>query len=405
MFLSSGRAWPIIVRLIVVGLVCSNSSVPQAQQIVSSQKAATLRNRLPDVDQGLPWREVFDDPDLLFYTTSEMPRAYQHADVGLVVGGSIGRSHASTFYWVGYNISNDPTDRNKPDGQGGNVGVDFPWRVGFGLDFCEHSTRKFFFMQRAKRPNGGGYWPVVWWRQRMTDSQQGPHLVYRWLFPKGTVFGEVLQLRDSKDRWHTFQVRLRIRASDYWDVEVLQPFPESSDLEQALGKTFKYRPVVRMVADSHERRHFQLTSGVVNVPAMSEAAAMKLLDETPFKSSVGRAWLEQDGITVFQPTSDRTSIVPAKYQGFVGGNTHETCAKCHRDTLKHADVISPDRGWYGRCPGSDDILSWHPIAPSSVSTSGASRQVHFRREFVESGLIEQFDPARHPATVYRRIRR
>jgi hypothetical protein len=94
------------------------------------------------------------------------------------------------------------------------------------------------------------------------------------------------------------------------------------------------------------------------------------------------------------------SLVCAGYEGTFLGTTRDSCSNCHRDTLKAARAFDRFRGWYGRVRGSDEILSWHPVSPASVSRNGFTFWPALRREFVEAGIVERYEPTRHPAGRY-----
>jgi hypothetical protein len=281
---------------------------------------------------------------------------------------------------------------------GGNGNIEHPWRTPGGTDFSEGQSSTFKFLRLPDR-EGGGVWPVVWYRPTFNDNRIGPHTVYAWAFPVGTVFGEVLGMRDSRGQMHTFEVRLRIRELGYWDVEVLRPFPTEKDLQERLG-TDRYSTTVsskRLTDTLHQRPAFDVAAGVAMLPPLGEALAAELLATTPFKSAVGARWKGE----AFAPTaSEPFSIVPRDYLGTFMGTDTDSCKRCHEHTLKHVDQFDARRDWYGRIRGSDQIFTFHPIDPSSISYNGGARQVRFRQAFVEAGMLERFDPARHPSDRY-----
>jgi hypothetical protein len=278
-----------------------------ALQIVAADKLAAFRASLPATVND-KWQDVFSDPATLFYSEAEMPPAYQHADAGLIVNGSrmgFGTGNrATTFHWPKYNISGDFLERQKPHGQGGNANIEFPWRTPGGLDFAENATSSFKFMLLPARHGGGEgtRWPVVVYNETLRGSRMGPHEGYAWLFPVGTVFGEVLVLRDSRGLLHTFEVRLRIRESTYWDVDILRPFPTAKDLAKRLSELDGERyavlidqltkPVVLTQKtlsdpDHRTRRGFVAQAAEDYLPRLGESLAADLLDSTPFKAAVG----------------------------------------------------------------------------------------------------------------------
>lgn len=391
----------------IIACLATGESVAQVPQVCTLEKLAALRASLP-ATEGDKWQAVFRSEKTQFYSDAEIPAAYQHADGGLINNGSFtpvnGRTMATTFHSPRYNISGDAREAAKGQGMGGNANIEFPWRTPGGTDFSEGASNTFKFMRLPDR--GGGVWPVVWYRMTMDDNRIGPHTVYAWVFPVGTVFGEVLALRDSKGAMHTYEVRLRIREATYWDIEILRPFPREADLAMLLvdkGQNFtamRAAPVVskRLTDTLHRRVGFDVAAETVTLPKLGEDLAAELLDSTPFKSAVGAAWR---GDKAFAPTSSEPfSIVPANYHGTFLGTDTDSCKRCHEHTLKHVDHFDNQRNWYGRVRGSDQIFTWHPIDPGSVSYAGGAQQVQFRESFVRAGIIEAYDQSKHPADRY-----
>src|SRR5687768_8160815 len=70
----------------------------------------------------------------------------------------------------------------------------------------------------------GALLPVVHWRR---DPNEYTHRV-EWMFPAGTLFGELMFLDDAG--LHPFEIRTRVRTLDRWEVDVYRPFPRATDL-------------------------------------------------------------------------------------------------------------------------------------------------------------------------------
>lgn len=367
-------------------------------QLVSPAKEATLRAQLPQTADP-NWQTLFAESVL--YTESEMPRAYQFA---------------GTFHSPLYNISGDPSDSGLPHGEGGNANVDFPWRLPGGIPkAAERDIAKFGFF-RLPRRDDGKVWPVVYWSEFMRDDPVlEPANFLRWTFPRDTVFGEVLQLKDSQGRPHTFEVRLRVRTADGWDVEMLRPFPTSQhfvDRLQQIGtpealavaaKVNSVREVsVVTVTDQHRRHAFSIKGTRETLPSQSETLTKQAL-ASPFYASAGFAWREtasreQD---VFTPSgADRFGIRPKGDNASLIETNATACMNCHDDTLKPARSFDAPRGWYGRVRGSNGIFSWHPVEPRSVSRNGGRLPVQIRQAFKDAGLVEAYSPAKHPSDRY-----
>jgi hypothetical protein len=390
-----------------VGMILAGESA-FAQQIMPADKAAALRQSFPKTDIER-WNKLFADPKTVLYTDAEILPAYQHANAGLLVisGGrqSIGTGRSTTFHWVGYNLSGDAQEDPKPDGLGGNANIEFPWRTPGGIAFNEAQIGKFRFFRLPD--SNGRVWPVVIFRSTRNDSKMGAHEVTDWMFPIGTVFGEVLALRDRESQLHTFEVRLRIREKDYWDVEILRPFPTERDLVAELEKRGQVELATKVMSAPvrteamtdrlHRRQAFASEKGRVALPSFDSQLAAALLDETPFKSAVGAQW---KGTAIAPTTEQAFSIVPQNYLGTHLGNDPTSCMECHRHVQRHVDSFDSVRQWYGRIRGADGIFTWHPIANRAVARSGGRIPVEIREDFIRAGWVAQFNPSVHTRERY-----
>lgn len=413
---------PSFSRLLLLAILAASLALPAgvaAQiQLCSAEKLAKLKASLPKTDDP-KWDALFRDPRTMFYTAEEIPPAYQHASGGLISGGRFvpltNGSMQSTFHSPAYNISGNASENAKGNGFGGNGNIEFPWRTPGGTDFDEQTAGTFKFMRLPDR-DSGGVWPVAWYTQVMRDARVGPNQVWAWTFPVGAIFGEVLYLRDSKGFTHTYEVRLRIREIGFWEVEILRPFPTAADLAARLEqmnpagyvedvkllRTMNVTPR-RLDDPLHRRSAFDVLGGENLTPAsLTEVISAELLGTTPFKSAVGQSWKHQtDELISFAPTG-RTpfGIVPRNYEGTFLGTDNVSCKRCHEHVLKHVDNFDAQRDWYGRIRGSDQIFTFHPIAPNSIARNGGGVAVRFRQAFIDAGMLEQFDPAKHPNPRY-----
>ena len=354
-------------------------------QLMPADKVRGLRASFPKLEDAR-WAGFMSDPDTLIYTHKEMPKAYQFQ------GG---------FHSVNYNISADSSENFKAHGRGGNANVDFPWRHAGGTDAAaERGISSGVTLIWLPKQSDGRPWPVVMWRERGA---------WNWMFPRNTIVGEALYLVDSQGKSHWHEVRIRFREIDYWDVDILRPFPHREDLRTALSKHDIALVAPRMKAlrlrnRGHDRTAFDRLSYTEVLPQIPEAVSMKLLDETPFRSAMGGYWSGDADQHVFAPTTkQRASIVPYDYQGAFLGNDTRSCGACHSTTLVQADVFRR-RGWYGTVRGSaDGIFSFHPVALSSISGNGSKRQIEWRSSLVAAGMIAGYDPKVHPKDRYARL--
>lgn len=390
---------------ILLALLLTPAAAEAQVQICSPQKLAVLRGGLPaTVDPQ--WQALFHDPTTVFYTKAEMPPAFQF---------SITHGTAQFFHDARNNVSADASDAPLGDGFGGNANVTFPWRnVGGVMLAAEKDVSNFAFFRLPRRDRH--VWPIVYWHEMRPGVISGPHRVLNWSFPVGTTFGEVVQIKDSAGKPHTFEVRLRFRHPTTWGVEVLRPYPTAGDLIKALDKmgdqeslavSSKLQNIrevaVQTLTDKHRTRHgFNVRATNETLPPMSESLVRRLL-AVPFRTSAGVYWRETASREpdLAAPTSaQRFGLVPFQYNGAFLGNDSQSCRNCHKDVLTAARSFDSGRGWYGFVRGGNEILSWNPVEPSSVSRDGGNLPVVFRRSFVSAGMWEAYNAAKHPADRY-----
>lgn len=341
--------------------------------------------------QQIPDKAIAADPRLVIYDRSEMPQAYQLQ---------------SGFHWSGYNISGDPPDNGLPHGRGGNAGIDFPWRVTGGTDDCR-DVESFTWLLL---PEGK---PVVWWREPM-DTLIGVDTGYRWLFPIGTRFGEVLMM-PCNGSLVTCEMRIRERIRNDWAVEILRPFPEATDLAAAIRQRrpdWDHDPALSaavrhleseiplesktLVDTKHPRRAVSLQASEDVLPPLPEQFVYELMTQTVFRSALGIAWR---GTDCYAPAN---VVMPTGYKGTFIGNDQTSCAQCHRTASAPARHFDMPRGWYGHVPGNDEVFSWYPVSPRSISRNG----FHIDPQLMNrEGFIEPYNPARHSSADYSPIRR
>lgn len=376
-------------------LACCSIAVAQVQ-LMSPEKESALRASIPEIDSPELAAKI---AEATLYTDAEMPPAYQFQPLtdGQGVNGTV-------FYTPRAKLNNIRSETN------GNR--EFPWRTPGGLDFAEGVTDEFRFIWLPKREDGTPH-PVVVYRDQLekSDSVNMPIPTgYRWIFPVDTVIGEVLVMRFSDGLMYTYEMRVRTREIDDWEVEIFRPFPTLASLKQRIAEVRPDSQVltkldggeieVSTLEDTqHPRRAFTAKAGVYTLPPIPNDLAKQLLTTTPFRSSMGGVFAEGSKHVAFSPTAEhQESIVPPRYLGTFLGTDRESCAKCHEHTLRHVDRFE-NTEWYGYLRGSDGIFSFHPIEPSSIGPP--DKRVQFRASLVNSGMVATFDPAQHDPSVYK----
>jgi hypothetical protein len=273
--------------------------------------------------------------------------------------------------------------------------------------------------------------PVVWWWREPTSW----HHRIEWMFPEGSVLGEVLFELASDGTWHPFEIRTRERRVDGWTTNAYRPFPTAEDLAGALEAKRQEHPSWAGASDitaliDHLRNpatlaaaqlgatHFDGTFPTIQgardqLPGVGDPTIlMELLMETPFVSARGAVWKENGSLTTYAASTQAGfHIVPRGYNaGFIAVDD-EQCNRCHRDAGHPFRDFYPSIMLYGELWGEDQIFSWHPFLTSSFVDPSSGEVIgfgppdnrRFRPDFESSGVLEEYDPARHGASTWREL--
>lgn len=275
---------------------------------------------------------------------------------------------------------------------------------------------------------GGQLLPVVWWQR---DPNDLTHRV-EWLFPKGTVLGELMFLVDEGGQWHPFEIRIRTRELEEWVVDAYRPFPRATDFADALEAapdtdTPEYEALVAHLRDTStlEATTLSATNFLSAFPDRAGARdrlpsveddlpIRKLLREAPFHSARETAWKEQGGLVAYAATtttSPSLSIVPPSYNGGSFEVSEEACGLCHKDAGRPLSNWYPNILAYGELWGGDETFTWHPFTTSRfVNGAGEVQNFNYdnreiRPDFKAAGTVTAYDAEVHPDTIYRQIQR
>jgi hypothetical protein len=272
--------------------------------------------------------------------------------------------------------------------------------------------------------------PVVYWEREPNEYTHR----YEWLFPKGTVFGEVLFLTAPSGEFYTYEVRSRTRDLDGWHVDVFRPFPRAEDLANAVKAAQKANPAWNttgtsellqtlestgtLVPSTLAATHFQAAWSTIQgasdvLPAFDDVALPeKLLASTTFRSAKGIAWKSSGTLTAWAATTSAAfSVVPKGYKGGFLSVDDTTCSRCHADAGHPFVDYYPEVEAYGELWGMDEVFSWHPFEASQfVDANGGVLNFDYdnrviRQDFTDAGLVARYDATKHAATVYKEIPR
>lgn len=404
-------------------LTCAKVSLdaPRPVEIMARSKLAKVIERLPCVTD--PWLAgVLESADTMWYDAESIIPGYQDSfgdnvttPIGMrpntiqsiLIDLAVPGGHAQIF--------SDRGTFHFPFGRPGG----FKPEHGFVVDFW-HVPRR-----------DGKLLPVVWWRRQPNGLTNR----IEWVFPAGTVLGELLFIVGPEGRWVPFEIRTRRRTVDGWESDAYRPFPTAASLADAIEARRGERPEWASSAEldalvAHLRNPATLVPAKLQatnfasafpalegakdpLPALADPSILEaLLLDTPFRSARGVPWKQHGGLTAWAATTDAPfSIVPRGYNAGVLSVDDTTCERCHRDAGRPFKDWYPNILAYGELWGGDESFSWHPFdAASFVDAKGDVVEFNhdnrrMRSDFVGAGLIVKFDPAVHGSDVWRDIPR
>lgn len=300
---------------------------------------------------------------LTWYDDKAMPQAYQ--DLSSALPG---------LHSIHYNISaakHDPVPETV-----GNAS-EFPWRHTAGMDrpIKDGTGKAVRFVKLTK--------PITYWKQRLTGDK---YPAYVWEYPSGTVFGELLCVKDPDSGWRTFEIRTRTKADKTWLFNIYRPVTHAAEVVSEAGAS------AGKTTQSMKNRHNLHTSvnvqgDVAVLPDLPAGTVRRLLSQ-PFRSVKGE---RAEGFT----SMDAFNLVPRGYKGGLLRANSQSCMSCHQDAQRTVDRIEKPRDWYGSVRGNkpDGILSFHIFEPASIGHDGHDNRsaIRLRSELVKNGLLRRRD--------------
>jgi hypothetical protein len=389
-------------------------STGRALDLMPSSRLAALAARAPCVAPG-PLRTLLESTGTLWYDKHSLTPGYQD---------SFGDNVVAPIGMRPNTIGASLIDTAVPGGHAQIFSSHGIFHFPFGDPLGPVDDVEVVDFWSSPRANGDVL-PVVYWKR---DPNQYTHR-YEWMFPVGTVFGELLFMKDSTGVLHPFEVRTRTRTQSGWAVDVYRPFPRASDLADAIERgggaspaltalVTQLRGAAPLAAYSLSGTHFAgafpaRSSGIDPLPGLTGADAdfiHMLLRTTPFRSARGIPWKQEGGRTAWAAgASGRGTIVPKGYGGAAVEVSETSCDGCHRDAGR------PFKDWYsnilayGELWGNDETFTWHPFTLSKF-VDAQGRVVNFnydnreiRPDMRAAGLVAPYQPAMHPASRYQRI--
>lgn len=341
---------------IVAVLVCLSGAHAEGLRLVSMKTHESYQRLLPATEDQ--YLKPLVSEHLTWYDDRVMPQAYQDLSSALM-----------GLHSIHYNIS-----AAKPQETVGNAS-EFPWRHTAGMDRpIREGTGKA--VRFVKLPGA-----IRYWRQRLPGDKAS---AYVWEYPAGTVFGELLCVRDPAGEWRTFEVRTRTKRPAGWLFNVYRPVMKAEDVVAECGVASTLQ--TQTIRNKHNlHRSVDVQGTVAMLPDLPAETVRRLLSR-PFRSVKGE---RADGFT----SSAAFNLVPGGYKGGLLRPTSESCMACHQDAQRVVDRIEKPRDWYGSVRGNkpDGILSFHIFEPSSIGYNGHENlnQIRLRRELVQAGLLKR----------------
>jgi len=291
----------------------------------------------------------------------------------------------------------------------------YPFSITAGRLDRDNAQAVYFWL--PPRDATGKQLPVAYWKN-------GSH--WHWVFPTGTIFGELLLVRDSgtDSEWYVHEVRSRVRETNRWRTDIFRPFPKATDFATAIKK---YRAnwqetdlkqlvthlednstlvAGRLDSKSYEKAVPSIDGYYDRLPATKDYALIRtLLRKTVFQSAMNAEWKRSgDKVSYAPATSANFHIVPKKFIAGLLKNDETSCMRCHNQTGRPLGQLDSRAILYGEIWGEDQIFTWHPykIVPEMYSVSDRSRIAN--PKLVKAGLLIEKKPTTNDP-VYRELTR
>lgn len=373
----------------------------QRVDIMDPAKVQTLKALLPRV-QDAELTAIFSNANTMWYDKDSLKHVYQDSVTPIlgVRANSIGRQLAVDGQLV-FNTSQS---------------FHFPFNITAGM---QHSPETYNLNFWSLPERSGQLLPVAWYQDDTTR--------WRWIFPVGTTFGEVLFLKDPQGGLNVYEIRTRKRYADGWEVNAYRPFLTAAELADSVVQkrpNWQAVPALKTAVDALRRPDtlvakrltsqyygptFDAVEGALDVvPDLGDVALVKdLLRTATFRSAEGRIWKQSGGKETYAAsTSASFSIVPKDYEAGLYPVNEVSCNRCHQDTGRQIGEFSFNSLLYGEIWGEDRIFTWHLFDESGNFFGAYQNNRVMNRKFEQAGLVVRYQGGTdQPATVYKELPR
>ena len=374
-------------------------------QLLDPATLATYKAALPKVG----WTrlgKIFQSPSTLYWDKAAIPQAYQDTvgdGTSLPYGARLNSAGSSLIVPQGRKLFS-------ADGQ--------TWSYPFGHTAGADASSNAFIVNFMSLPMEGGKLLPIAYRIETEGVQGLPVKRWNWSFPKGTIVGEIIMLKDGSSLV-TSEIRVRERFADSWATDAFRPFPTATTLAAAIKQK---RPawqsatnlkalvqalegsasLVAKHVDSPSFSNLVTLDGAVDAPLPDvgdDALVRDLLTTTTFVGSYGTSWKTSGAQHAFGATGPASglSVVPNKFDLGLLEVRESTCTKCHDQGGYFIGDLVDQAILYGDVWGVDRIFSFHPFDPARIDASGAeNRSVRAGL----TGIVVPYDVAKHPLSSY-----
>ncbi len=293
----------------------------------------------------------------------------------------------------------------------------------FGTGGIDESTNASGFNFWLPPMENGKEWPVAYWRL--------PWSRWRWVFPTGTVLGEVLTVNSPDGRQVVFEIRTRTRLENTWANDIYRPFRTAAELAAAIQRlrpqwasNTKLKTLVQHLQRHDNLKPASLVGRSVFASAFPQVDGFEdvlpdfgdpqlvidLLQTMEFRSVKGQVWKQSGSQITYAPTTNQSFGVTANnYQAGLFPTDDEFCARCHKDAGRAFIDYYGDVAAYGELWGEDQAFSWHLFETANfVDPRGEVRNFNednrsLRSDMRDAGLVVPFQQGVHPEGRYRQL--
>lgn len=304
-----------------IAIFLSVVAQPQPVQNIYPMDLSVQNFSLPrTVDKKLA--EVLSSKDTVFYKT---PKFYQYYYNGLF--GVYEAHYLKDF----------------------NANLDFPWETTFGLNGRDkvYTSVNFCYLPRENNKIK----PIV-----ILDYERP----IRWIFPEGAVLGEILLQPHPNGGRVIFEIRIRTKTSNTWEVAIFRPIATQEEFQEKLNIA-AYTPATKffMMQNPEKDKVFVVSGKVEVVPEMSVEQVDYALS-LPFKDVTDSGWT---------PAGNQWyCLFPRDYKlGLISADSL-SCQSCHKQTQVTVDRLIPSEPnirnnleKVGSIRGSDGIFTYSPF--------------------------------------------